>query len=72
MNVFNSLLVMCAIKAIRAFDGVDIVIHAAAMKHVDACEYNPFEAVKTNIHGAQKHYRSSNRSRRKKGHCIIY
>ena len=37
----------------RAFVGVDIVIHAAAMKHVDACEYNPFEAVKTNIHGAQ-------------------
>ncbi len=37
----------------RAFDGVDIVIHAAAMKHVDACEYNPFEAVKTNIQGAQ-------------------
>lgn len=37
----------------RAFDGVDIIIHAAAMKHVDACEYNPFEAVKTNIHGAQ-------------------
>ncbi|MGG2109421.1 UDP-N-acetylglucosamine 4,6-dehydratase (inverting) [Lysinibacillus pakistanensis] len=37
----------------RAFDGIDIVIHAAAMKHVDACEYNPFEAVKTNIHGAQ-------------------
>lgn len=37
----------------RAFDGVDIVIHAAAMKHVDACEYNPFEAIKTNIHGAQ-------------------
>jgi UDP-N-acetylglucosamine 4,6-dehydratase/5-epimerase len=37
----------------RAFDGVDFVIHAAAMKHVGACEYNPFEAVKTNIHGAQ-------------------
>lgn len=37
----------------RAFDGVDIVIHAAALKHVDACEYNPFEAIKTNIHGAQ-------------------
>lgn len=37
----------------RAFDSVDYVIHAAAMKHVDACEYNPFEAVKTNIHGAQ-------------------
>lgn len=37
----------------RAFSGVDIVIHAAAMKHVDACEYNPFEAIKTNINGAQ-------------------
>lgn len=37
----------------RAFDEVDIVVHAAAMKHVEACEYNPFEAVKTNINGAQ-------------------
>ncbi|HDT6579573.1 TPA: UDP-N-acetylglucosamine 4,6-dehydratase (inverting) [Bacillus cereus] len=37
----------------RAFDGVDIIVHAAAMKQVPACEYNPFEAVKTNIHGAQ-------------------
>lgn len=37
----------------RAFDGVNIVIHAAALKHVAACEYNPFEAVKTNINGAQ-------------------
>jgi len=37
----------------RAFDGVDFVVHAAAMKQVPACEYNPFEAVKTNIHGAQ-------------------
>ncbi|MBP1993973.1 UDP-N-acetylglucosamine 4,6-dehydratase (inverting) [Paenibacillus eucommiae] len=37
----------------RAFDGVDVVIHAAALKHVIACEYNPFEAVKTNILGAQ-------------------
>lgn len=37
----------------RAFDQVDIVVHAAAMKHVGACEYNPFEAVKTNIYGAQ-------------------
>ncbi|MDR0580799.1 MAG: UDP-N-acetylglucosamine 4,6-dehydratase (inverting) [Holosporaceae bacterium] len=36
-----------------AFDGVDIVIHAAALKQVPACEYNPFEAVKTNIIGAQ-------------------
>ena len=37
----------------RAFSGVDIVIHAAAMKQVPAAEYNPFEAVKTNIIGAQ-------------------
>ncbi|MFZ3577517.1 UDP-N-acetylglucosamine 4,6-dehydratase (inverting) [Virgibacillus sp. DJP39] len=37
----------------RAFDGVDYVVHAAALKHVGACEYNPFEAVKTNINGAQ-------------------
>jgi UDP-N-acetylglucosamine 4,6-dehydratase len=36
----------------RAFDGVDIVIHAAALKQVPACEYNPIEAVKTNILGA--------------------
>ncbi len=37
----------------RAFNGIDIVIHAAAMKQVPAAEYNPFEAVKTNIIGAQ-------------------
>lgn len=37
----------------RAFVGVDYVIHAAAMKQVPACEYNPFEAIKTNIHGAK-------------------
>jgi UDP-N-acetylglucosamine 4,6-dehydratase (inverting) len=37
----------------RAFDGVDIVIHAAALKQVPAAEYNPIEAVKTNIHGAE-------------------
>lgn len=37
----------------RAFEGVDYVIHAAALKQVPACEYNPFEAVKTNVMGAQ-------------------
>jgi len=36
----------------RAFEGVDYVIHAAALKQVPACEYNPMEAVKTNITGA--------------------
>lgn len=37
----------------RAFKDIDYVIHAAAMKQVPACEYNPFEAIKTNIEGAQ-------------------
>jgi UDP-N-acetylglucosamine 4,6-dehydratase len=36
-----------------AMTGVDVVIHAAALKQVPACEYNPFEAVKTNIMGGQ-------------------
>lgn len=36
----------------RALDDVDYVIHAAALKQVPACEYNPNEAIKTNIHGA--------------------
>jgi UDP-N-acetylglucosamine 4,6-dehydratase len=36
----------------RAVDGVDVVIHAAALKQVPACEYNPIEAVKTNVLGA--------------------
>lgn len=37
----------------RALDGIDAVVHAAALKQVPAAEYNPFEAVKTNIQGAQ-------------------
>lgn len=37
----------------RALTGVDYVFHAAALKHVDVCHYNPFEAVETNINGAQ-------------------
>jgi UDP-N-acetylglucosamine 4,6-dehydratase len=37
----------------RAFTEVDIVVHAAALKQVPACEYNPFEAVQTNVIGAK-------------------
>lgn len=37
----------------RAFHGVDIVVHAAALKQVPACEYNPFEAIQTNVMGAK-------------------
>ena len=37
----------------RAAQGADVLVHAAAMKQVPACEYNPFEAVRTNVLGAQ-------------------
>lgn len=37
----------------RAMRGVDYVVHAAAMKQVEACEYNPFEAIQTNVLGGQ-------------------
>jgi len=41
-------------RLVRAFEArVDVVVHAAALKQVPACEYNPFEAVKTNILGSQ-------------------
>lgn len=39
-------------RLMRAFSGIDYVVHAAAMKQVPACEYNPLEAIKTNINGA--------------------
>jgi len=38
-------------RLVRAMHGVDIVVHAAALKQVPACEYNPMEAIKTNIMG---------------------
>lgn len=40
-------------RLLRAFEGVDYVVHAAALKQVPSCEYNPFEAIKTNVIGAQ-------------------
>lgn len=40
-------------RLVQATRGIDIVIHAAALKQVPAAEYNPFECIKTNIHGAE-------------------
>jgi UDP-N-acetylglucosamine 4,6-dehydratase len=40
-------------RLLRALDGIDLLVHAAALKQVPAAEYNPFEAIKTNILGAQ-------------------
>jgi UDP-N-acetylglucosamine 4,6-dehydratase len=40
-------------RLVRAFDGVDYVVHAAALKHVPIAEYNPLECINTNIHGAE-------------------
>lgn len=40
-------------RLIKAFEDVDVVFHTAALKHVEFCEYNPFEAMKTNVVGTQ-------------------
>ncbi|WP_088187762.1 UDP-N-acetylglucosamine 4,6-dehydratase family protein [Desulfosporosinus sp. FKA] len=40
-------------RLVRAFEGIDYIFHTAALKHVPACEYNPFEAVQTNVVGTQ-------------------
>ncbi|MCZ6770868.1 MAG: UDP-N-acetylglucosamine 4,6-dehydratase (inverting) [Proteobacteria bacterium] len=45
-----------------ALNGVDIVIHAAALKHIPAAEYNPFECIHTNVIGAENIVRAANRT----------
>jgi len=47
----------------RAAEDVDVIFHIAAMKHVPACEYNPFEAVKTNVLGTENVVRAAMSSR---------
>jgi UDP-N-acetylglucosamine 4,6-dehydratase len=49
-----------------ALQGVDYVVHAAALKHVPVCEYNPFEAVKTNILGGQNIVKAALKNKVKK------
>ena len=46
-------------RTIQAMNGVDFVIHAAALKQVPAAEYNPMECIKTNIHGAENIIKAS-------------
>lgn len=46
-----------------AMRGVDIVVHAAALKHVSAAEYNPFECIRTNVHGAENVVRAALRAK---------
>jgi UDP-N-acetylglucosamine 4,6-dehydratase len=40
-------------RLVRAMHGIDVVVHAAALKQIPACEYNPFEAIQTNVIGAK-------------------
>jgi UDP-N-acetylglucosamine 4,6-dehydratase/5-epimerase len=46
-------------RVVQAMRGVDFVVHAAALKQVPAAEYNPFECIKTNIHGAESVIRAA-------------
>lgn len=57
-------------RLIRATDGVDIVFHAAALKHVPKIEYNPFESIKTNVIGSQNVIDACLDSNVKKAICI--
>jgi len=50
---------------------IDIVIHAAALKHVDVVEYNPIEAIKTNVIGTQLHHAKLHRLIHAKRHRHI-
>ena len=57
-------------RLIRATEDVDFVFHAAALKHVDKVEYNPFEAIKTNVNGSQNVIEACLHNDIKKAICI--
>ena len=59
-------------RNLQACNGVDIIIHAAAMKHVDICEYNKDEANKTNIHGTKALIKAAAENKVKKFLFISY
>ena len=56
----------------RALEGIDIIIHAAALKQVPTAEYNPIECIKTNILGAQNIIEAALDAGVKKNHCSLY
>ena len=57
-------------RLVRATEGVDIVFHAAALKHVPKIEYNPFESIKTNVIGSQNVIDACLETNVKKAICI--
>jgi len=57
-------------RLLRALDDVDFVFHAAALKHVPKIEYNPFEAIKTNVIGSQNVIEACVKNHVKKAICI--
>ena len=57
-------------RLMRATEDVDFVFHAAALKHVDKIEYNPFEAIKTNVTGSQNVIDACLQNKVKKAICI--
>ena len=50
---------------------VDIIVHAAALKQVPAAEYNPFECIRTNVHGAENIVRAATRAGRYQSNCTL-
>ena len=58
-------------RLVKAFNQVDYIIHAAALKQVPALEYNPFEAVKNECFRISKYYQCSHRTKSQKSHCSI-